>query len=61
LAGAGAAPVAVGIALFTQHGLGMQPCPWCVLQRLIFLAIAALAGCAAAGRGALPRRGAGAR
>lgn len=33
-------PAAVGVALFTQHGLGMQPCPWCVLQRAIFLAIA---------------------
>ena len=34
---------AVAAALFTQHALGMQPCPWCVLQRLIFLAIAAAA------------------
>ena len=32
--------VAVAIALLSQHGYGMQPCPWCVLQRLIFLAIA---------------------
>ena len=38
--------VAVGSALFTQHGLGMLPCAWCVLQRVIFLgiALAALAG-----------------
>jgi disulfide bond formation protein DsbB len=38
--------VAVGAALFTQHGLGMQPCAWCVLQRAIFLGIslAALPG-----------------
>ena len=35
--------VAVGTALFTQHGLGMLPCPWCVLQRLIFLSIALVA------------------
>lgn len=37
---------AVAAALVTQHGLGMQPCPWCVLQRLIFVAIslAALPG-----------------
>lgn len=44
---AAALPVAcVCIALFTQHGLGMQPCPWCVLQRAIFLSIslAALLG-----------------
>ena len=35
------APVAaVCAALFTQHVLGMQPCPWCVFQRLIFLVIA---------------------
>lgn len=32
---------AVGAALFTQHRLEMEPCPWCVLQRLIFIAIAA--------------------
>jgi len=31
---------AVAAALFTQHVLDMQPCPWCVLQRLIFVAIA---------------------
>ncbi len=30
---------AVGAALFTQHRLDMQPCPWCVLQRAIFVAI----------------------
>jgi protein dithiol:quinone oxidoreductase len=34
---------AVGIALYTQHKLDMQPCPWCVLQRLIFVAIGAWA------------------
>ena len=57
LAGSAAAPVvAVGIALFTQHGLGMQPCPWCVLQRVIFVAIAALALAALMPVGALWRR-----
>ena len=37
---------AVGAALLTQHVWGMQPCPWCVLQRAIFcfIAIAALLG-----------------
>lgn len=30
---------AVGAALVTQHVFGMEPCPWCVLQRVIFLAI----------------------
>jgi disulfide bond formation protein DsbB len=36
----------VGIALATQHLLGMEPCPWCILQRLIFvvIALAALLG-----------------
>jgi disulfide bond formation protein DsbB len=34
---------AVAAALFTQHGLGMEPCPWCILQRLIFVVIAAAA------------------
>jgi disulfide bond formation protein DsbB len=41
--------VAVGLALYTQHGLGMQPCPWCVLQRLIDLAISLTALLALAG------------
>ncbi len=31
---------AVGAALISQHVFGMQPCPWCVLQRVLFLAIA---------------------
>ena len=37
---------AVAVALWTQHALDMQPCPWCVLQRLIFvvIALAALPG-----------------
>lgn len=34
---------AVGAALFTQHRWDMQPCPWCVLQRLVFVAIGAWA------------------
>jgi disulfide bond formation protein DsbB len=39
---------AVGAALVSQHLFDMQPCPWCVLQRLIFVAIAlvCLAGAA---------------
>lgn len=37
---------AVAVALWTQHALDMQPCPWCVLQRLVFvcIALAALPG-----------------
>ena len=34
---------AVAAAYFTQHTWGMQPCPWCVLQRAIFVLVAALA------------------
>ena len=32
---------AVGAAVYTQQAWDMLPCPWCVLQRLIFVAIAA--------------------
>lgn len=36
-----AVPVlAVCAALVSQHVFKMEPCPWCVLQRVIFLAIA---------------------
>ena len=31
---------ALAAALVTQYRFDMQPCPWCVLQRAIFLAIA---------------------
>ena len=31
---------AIGAALVSQHVFDMQPCPWCVLQRVIFAAIA---------------------
>jgi disulfide bond formation protein DsbB len=40
---AGVSLAAVGAALVSQHVFDMQPCPWCTLQRLIFLAIAAVA------------------
>jgi disulfide bond formation protein DsbB len=30
---------AVALALVSQHRFDMQPCPWCVLQRLIFTVI----------------------
>ncbi len=33
---------AIAMALMSQHVFDMQPCAWCVLQRLIFLAIAAV-------------------
>jgi disulfide bond formation protein DsbB len=31
---------AIGAALVSQHVFDIQPCPWCVLQRLIFAAMA---------------------
>jgi disulfide bond formation protein DsbB len=34
---------AVGVALVSQHVYDKQPCPWCVLQRLIFVVIALVA------------------
>jgi disulfide bond formation protein DsbB len=44
LAGMVVVPLAaVASALYTQHGLDMMPCAWCVLQRLIFLAVAGAA------------------
>lgn len=51
---------AVGIALYSQHVLDMRPCAWCVLQRLILLAIAAVCGLAATGWGSLMVRRIGA-
>ena len=35
--------LAVAGALYTQHVMGMLPCAWCVLQRLIFVAVAVAA------------------
>jgi disulfide bond formation protein DsbB len=32
--------VAVAAALVSQHRFGMEPCPWCILQRLLFVLIA---------------------
>jgi protein dithiol:quinone oxidoreductase len=34
---------ALGAALVSQHHFDMQPCPWCVLQRLVFVLIALVA------------------
>jgi protein dithiol:quinone oxidoreductase len=45
---------AVGAALVSQHVFDMQPCPWCVLQRVVFVAIAAVSLPALLLRGALP-------
>ena len=54
---AGASLAAVAVALVTQHGLDMQPCPWCVLQRLIFLLIAVVALAGLAARSTAAQRG----
>jgi protein dithiol:quinone oxidoreductase len=35
-----AALLALAVALVAQHAFNVQPCPWCVLQRLLFLSIA---------------------
>lgn len=35
--------VAVALALISQHAFDMQPCPWCALQRLIFVGIGLVA------------------
>lgn len=33
----------VALALTGQHVFGMRPCPWCILQRVIYLAIGIVA------------------
>jgi disulfide bond formation protein DsbB len=48
-------------ALFAQHRLDMLPCPWCILQRILFLLIGTIAALAAllpdtAGAARLSRR-----
>lgn len=40
---------AVVLALISQYRFGMQPCPWCTLQRLLFLLLAAAATVCALG------------
>jgi disulfide bond formation protein DsbB len=44
---------AVGAALVAQHAFDMQPCPWCILQRLLFvvIGIVSLLGALLASRG----------
>ena len=34
---------AVAAALVSQYAFDMQPCPWCVLQRLLFVVMALVA------------------
>ena len=42
LAMAGLCIAAVAAALLGQYGFDMRPCPWCILQRFIFVLIALL-------------------
>lgn len=48
---------AVGIALVSQHVYGMLPCPWCILQRVIFLVIGLLCVLALWSRSLVARQG----
>ena len=51
---------AVVIALVSQHVFDMQPCPWCILQRIIYLAIVLLCLIGAVVSSGRVRRGIGA-
>lgn len=44
---AAAGVLALAIALFSQHQLGMRPCAWCVFQRLILVVLVPVAWLAA--------------
>jgi disulfide bond formation protein DsbB len=49
--------VSVALALLAQHKFAMEPCPWCILQRMIFIVLTVLCLVAAAMPGAALRRG----
>lgn len=51
-----ACAASVAAALVAQHHFGMEPCPWCILQRILFIVIAALSLIAAAMPPAVVRR-----
>lgn len=51
---AAACIAALGVALVAQHGYDMRPCPWCILQRLLYVLIALV--CLLAAWGARPVR-----
>lgn len=42
-----AATGAMAFALYLQHGLGLEPCPLCVFQRVAMLSVASIAALAA--------------
>jgi disulfide bond formation protein DsbB len=47
--------LALGVALVAQHAFGIEPCPWCVIQRMVVIAIAVLALVGAGLAGIAPR------
>lgn len=47
--------VALGIALVAQHGFDIQPCAWCVVQRIVLIAVALVALAGALGARIAPR------
>jgi disulfide bond formation protein DsbB len=47
---------AVGFAVWAQHRFDWRPCPWCILQRVLFVAIGVLAVIAALWRSRGPVR-----
>lgn len=59
LAVAAAALALLGVALYLQHVLEMQPCPLCVMQRYAFFAIALICLLSAFLQGAAAKVGAG--
>lgn len=50
---------AVGAALVSQHVFGMKPCPWCILQRVIFAVVGVVCLVGAALRARVAVKGAG--
>lgn len=46
---------ALGIALVAQHGYDIQPCAWCVMQRIVLIGVAAVALLGAVGARVAPR------
>ena len=54
---AGVALASVAAALVSQHVFEMQPCPWCVLQRLVFVALGLVALLGLAWRSPTGQRG----
>ncbi|WP_240788742.1 disulfide bond formation protein B [Ramlibacter henchirensis] len=44
----------LAFALYLQHGVGLEPCPMCIVQRYALILVGVIAGASAA----IPRRGA---